>query len=416
MFLLQSRSIKKIKNLKGKRVLLRADYNVPISEAGEVEETFRVDMSLPTIAYLTSRGAKVIIISHIGSDGEPSLEPVVRYLNKTIDAIFFPDWDNLFHIENLKNGQVAVLENLRRNDGEMTNELSFAKKLASLADIYVNDAFSVSHREQASILGVAKLLPSYFGLLFETEYENLSKAFKPAHPFLFILGGLKFKTKIPLLKKFLGLADKIFVGGALANSFYKKLGYEIGRSMVDSDQAGMMEFLKSKKFNLPLDVVVDPVRGRPAFGTATAALGRLASNGVNHNGEAQVRQPEQIKPSDIISDVGPDTVDSLTTDIKTAKFILWNGPLGNCEQGYNKATLNIARAIAESRAFSIVGGGDTVAAIASLPKFSEGKLRQASLDLDKKFGFVSTAGGAMLDFLATGTLPGIEAIRKSRKR
>ena len=128
---------------------------MPIGEAGEVEETFRVDMSLPTIAYLTSRGAKVIIISHIGSDGEPSLEPVVRYLNKTIDAIFFPDWDNLFHIENLKNGQVAVLENLRRNDGEMTNELSFAKKLASLADIYVNDAFSVSHREQASILGVA---------------------------------------------------------------------------------------------------------------------------------------------------------------------------------------------------------------------------------------------------------------------
>jgi len=374
---LKSKLITKVKSLKGKRVLLRLDFNVPINEAGEIEETFRIDSIIPTIQYFVDKEAKVIIVSHIGSDGKQSLAPIDTYLSKRFNTAFFPDLDNLFHIENLKNGEVGILENIRRADGEMTNNPKIAKELANLADIYVNEAFSVSHREQSSIVGIPKYLPSYIGPLFLKEYENLAQAFLPKHPFLFILGGIKFQTKIPLIKNFIKKADQIFVGGALSNSFYKKLGYEIGKSLADSDLSSMTEFLQAKNVFLPLDVVTEV------------------------HGDVFVRQPEKVKSKETIVDVGPDTVDKLKKQIKEAKFILWNGPLGNFEKGFNRGTLEIARAIASSHALSIVGGGDTVSAI-------------SDLKLEKEFGFVSTAGGAMLDFLANGTLPGIEAILKSK--
>lgn len=374
----KNKLISSVKTLKGKRVLLRLDLNVPIKE-GVIGDTFRLEAVVPTIKLLLEKKAKIIIISHLGSDGSASLAPVVNYFSRQFKTVFFPDWDNLFHLDNLADDEIAILENVRRLRGEMENDPQTAKLLANLADIFVNDAFSVSHRAQASTVGVPAYLPSYFGPLFVREEENLAKAFKPAHPFLFILGGLKFQTKIPLLKKFVSQADNIFIGGALANSFYKKLGYEIGTSMVDSNLSGMTDFLKNKNIQLPLDVVT------------------------TQDHKEFVRLPEQVKAREMIVDDGPESIAWLREKAAAAKFILWNGPLGNFEQGFNKATLEIARAVATSAAFSVVGGGDTVASI-------------ADLKLEKEFGFISTAGGAMLDFLAEGTLPGIEAVLKSRKK
>jgi len=374
---LATKLITKVKSLKGKRVLLRLDLNVPINERGEIEDTFRIDAVIPTIQYLVDKEAKIIIVSHSGSDGRQSLSPIVTYLGRHFNTAFFPDLDNLFHIEDLKNGEVGVLENIRRAEGEMTNSPKIAKELASLADIYVNEAFAVSHRAHASVVGVTKYLPSYVGPLFFSEYENLAKAFNPEHPFLFILGGLKFQTKIPLLKKFVKKADSIFVGGALANSFFKKLGFEVGQSIFDANLSGMTEFLKSPNIILSQDVVTEA------------------------RGDVFVRQVESVKTKETIVDIGPGSLELLKEQIRNAKFILWNGPLGNFEKGFNKGTLEVARAIAISKAFSVVGGGDTVSAI-------------ADLKLEKDFDFVSTAGGAMLDFLANGTLPGIEALFKAK--
>jgi phosphoglycerate kinase len=374
MAALKSKLITKVKALKGKRVLLRLDLNVPI-ENGGIVDSFRIDAAIPTIKYLTGKGAKVVIVSHLGSDGEKSLAPIANYLSKHFQTAFFPDLNNLFHIEDLKNGEVAILENIRRLSGELENSPKAAKWLASLGDIFVNDAFAVSHRKQASIVGVPKYLPAYIGTLFLSEFENLSKAFEPARPFLFILGGLKFQTKIPLLKKFIKQADRIFVGGALANSFFKKLGYDIGQSVFDPNLSGMTEFLKAKNLELPID-------------SLTESAGKTA-----------VREPEKIRPQDNIVDIGPDSLKKLKQEIEDAKFVLWNGPLGNFENGFSEGTKEVAKTIAAGKAFSVIGGGDTIAAI-------------SDLNLEKKFGFVSTAGGAMLDFLAEGTLPGIEAIIK----
>lgn len=352
---------------------MRLDLNVPIKE-GVIQETFRLDAVVPTIGDLVDKGAKVIIVSHAGSDGRQTLAPMAAYLSRQFNTVFFPDLNNLFHIENLRDGEVAILENIRRDAGEMKNSKTTAKWLASLADIYVNEAFSVSHRNHASVVGVPQLLPSYFGPLFVEEYNNLSKVFLPQKPFLFILGGLKVGTKIPLLKKFVKKADTILVGGALANVFYKKLGFEVGQSVCDPEMpAGLAEFLKSENVHLPLDVVTET------------------------GGDVFVRLPDSVRSREAIVDAGPETVTWLKDQIADAKFILWNGPLGNFEKGFNKGTLEVARAVAKSKAYTVVGGGDTVSAV-------------ADLKLEKDFDFVSTAGGAMLDFLATGTLPGIEAI------
>lgn len=376
---LKSKLITKIKSLKGKRILLRLDLNVPINEMGEIEDFFRIDAIVPTIQYLVDKEAKIIIVSHAGSDGKQSLSSVATYLSKNFNTAFFPDLDNLFHIEDLKNGEVAILENIRRAEGEMSNSPKVAKELASLADIYVNDAFAVSHRAHASIVGVTKFLPSYVGPLFLREYENLAKVFSPQHPFLFILGGLKFQTKIPLLKKFIKKADSIFIGGALANSFFKKLGYEVGESIFDDNMSGLAEFVKNQNIVLPQDVVTEK------------------------RGEVFVRRTEGVKAKEMIVDIGPDSLEILKHQIQEAKFILWNGPVGNFEKGFNKGTLELARAIASSKAFSVVGGGDTISAI-------------SDLKLEKDFDLVSTAGGAMLDFLANGTLPGIEAVMKAKSK
>ncbi len=339
------RSLKQIKNIKGKTVLLRVDFNVPIKN-GKVLDDFRIRAALPTINFLLKKGAKLILITHLGKDGKESLSPVTK---------------RFFAISKIDKSKVSFFDNVRKFPGEIKNDLSFAKKLANMGDIYVNDAFSVSHRAHASIVLLPKLLPSYAGFQLEEEVKNLSHAFKnPKHPFLFILGGAKFSTKMPLIKKYLKLADNVFIGGALANDFLKAKGYDVGKSLVDNTNYGIAKILNNKKLILPTDFV--------------------------------------IKNKAII-DIGGKSVKNLATLVKKSKLILWNGPLGKYEDGGAEATKKILKIVASSKAESIVGGGDTVALI-------------SKMKMEKKFSFVSTGGGATLDFLANGTLPGIKALNR----
>lgn len=374
------RSIEKVKNLKGKRVLLRLDLNVPIAN-GEVVDDFRIRKALPTVKFLKKAGAKVIILSHTGRGKEDSLLPISQYMAKTLKHSFVADFqseEGKKVLEWMKNGEIAMLENLRQNDGEKNKSVPFAKSLAALGDIYVNEAFAVSHRKDSSIYLIPKYLPSYFGPLFCEEVENLSFAMHRHSPFLFILGGAKFETKMPLIKKYLTVADTVFVGGALANNFFKVMGYEVGASLVDGAHLSLKPILKNKKLLLPLDVTVG------------GAIGK------------NTKLPQEILLGESILDSGPKTLAMLSAYVNKAKFILWNGPLGNYEAGYGEATLALAEAILGSNAKAVVGGGDTVAAIAKC------KTKQ-------KNTFISTGGGAMLEFLAQGTLPGIDAIVKKKK-
>ena len=374
--------LKDIPVLNGVKVLVRVDFNVPIKN-GLVVDDFRIRSAMPTIEYLCSKKAKVILLAHLeGNDGQnPSLEPAAVQLNKLgIETSFVKDMKNAHTTieEGMLDGQCVLLENLRFFEGEKKNDSKFAQELASLGDIYVNDAFSVSHRKHASIVGIPELLPSYAGLQFQSEIENLSKAFDPKHPFLFILGGAKFETKLPLLDKFLNIADMIFVGGALANDLVKAKGLEVGKSLVSSDpNLDLSKFVSNSKILMPLDIITK-----------------------NKN----VRLISEIGKDEAVADDGPKTLELLAEKINQAEFILWNGPLGMYENGFTGPTQDLAKMICNrtsAGATSILGGGDTLAAV-------------ATLGLAHKISFMSTGGGAMLDFLGEGTLPGIEALEKSQ--
>lgn len=306
------RNITEAGDLNGKRVLVRVDWNVPMVDRVVTDE-FRIQKTLPTINFLKDAGAKILLATHLERGSMESLNP------------YLPEG-------------VELLPNLRENSGEENNTEEFARELATKADIYVNDAFSVSHRNHASIVGVPKLLPSYAGLRFEEEVKELSKAFTPQRPFLFILGGAKIETKMPLIEKFINIADEIFVAGLIAKPFSET---ELG---------------KHPKISYP-------------HGDITAL------------------------------DVDEETIENLKLKIEKANMILWNGPLGKYENDLKFGTMALARMIAESGKQSIVGGGDTLAAIKEQNLFD-------------KFSFVSTGGGAMLDFLANGSLPGIVALEK----
>lgn len=376
-------TVKDIKNLKGKRVVLRLDFNVPIKN-GRIVETMRIDRAIPTIEYLRKKKARIVIFSHIGKDASSSLKPVAQYLSKTMNVGFVPDFrteEARAIADNLQEGGVVLFENLRLDDLETKNDPAFSKYLASFGEVYVNDAFAVSHRAHASVVGITKYLPSYAGFLIEDEVKNLSLALKPKHPFLFILGGAKFETKMPLMKKFMEIADHVFVGGVLANDFFHDQGVETGKSFVDKYNFKLTPLLKKGKIILPTDVVVKNGDGR----------------------KTSVKNLREILPADSIVDVGPETIKNLLPILKKAKLIVWNGPLGFYEGGFDKATVALLKAIAEVKATSIIGGGDTAVIV-------------EKLGISKKLSFVSTGGGATLDYLANGKLPGIEAILKCKKR
>ena len=356
------RSIRDIAVCENIPILVRAALNVPV-ENGMVVNDYRLRRALPTIRFLAERGAKVVLISHIGEKGTETLAPVAEAMGNMIPNVsFFPETIGArarAAIRDLSPGSILVLENLRRDRGELMNDRSFTKELAALGDVFVQDSFDTCHRVHASIVGVPEMLPSYAGLLLEDEVRELSQALVPKHPALAVIGGMKFSTKEAVLAKLLPRYDHVFVGGALANDFLKASGQDVEKSLVsDIDESTLKKFLANPKIVLPVDSVI--------------------KNGV-------------------ILDHGPGTAALLADLAQKAKTIIWNGPLGNYENGFCDATDAFALSVANSNARSIVGGGDTIAAI-------EG------LGLLPHFSFVSTGGGAMLDFLAYGTLPGIKAL------
>lgn len=344
-------------------ILVRAALNVPTGSGG-VASDYRLQRALPTIKYLRERGARIVLIGHIGELGTETLAAVATRLGKLIPDVSFSTETTgervRATIRNLYPGQVLVLENLRRNRGEQTNDPKFAMELAALADIFVEDSFDTCHRRHASIVGVPKILPSYAGLLLEEEVRELSAALAPKRPSLAVIGGMKFSTKEAVLTSLLKKYDHVFVGGALANGFLKESGQPVGKSLVSemTNKNDIKRLLANPKLVLPVDSVIK---------------------------------------NEMILDHGPGTVALLAELAKKAKTILWNGPLGKYEDGFTSATDGFARAVADSGARSVVGGGDTVAAIEGLGLLS-------------RFSFVSTGGGAMLQFLANGTLPGIDAL------
>ena len=370
------KSVADAKLSQGMRVLLRADFNVPCAK-GIVESDYRIRRALPTLELLSRLGCRTVIVSHLDENSGTTLAPVAEYLNQKIPVAFAGSLKAAEQqAKKLQEGTLLLVENIRREKGETENSEAFAHRLAKLGDIYVNEAFAVSHRRHASIVGVPKILPSYAGLLFVAEIRHLRSALSPENPALFVLGGAKFETKLPLLVKLLERYANIFVGGALANDIFKSMGREIGLSKASSFAPDLKKIIKSSRVRMPIDVMVK--RG----------------DGV------VIISPEEVKVSDTIVDVGPETSALLEELARRSKFILWNGPLGICEDGFARGTEHLAKAIATSGAQSILGGGDTVAAV-------------EKSGLTERFGFVSTGGGAMLEFLANETLPGIEALAQN---
>lgn len=364
--------------IRGKRVLVRAGLDLPLDMHGNVTDAFRVARSIATLQYLAARGARVIILSHIGRDPGETNEPVARALKEKLPSLVYIN-DLLGTaargaVGAMRDGDILLLENLRSDPRETGNDDGFARELASLGEIYVDDAFSVAHRAHASIVGVPKYLPHYAGLLMRDEVRELERARAPESPSIAILGGAKFETKAPLIEKLLATHDHVFIGGALANDILKAQGFPVGRSLISKELPGAA-VLENPRLVKPIDVTVE-----------------------NTDVQVSVKKPADVASGDKIVDTGPDSVGALAPYLAAAKSVLWNGPLGLYEDGYVHWSEATAELIAESPARKVIGGGDTIALI-------EG----AHLDLEK-LGFLSTGGGAMLDYLLQGTLPGIKAL------
>lgn len=365
----------KIENFKGVRgdiVVLRVDYNVP---GVPKIDSQRFLQSIPTINFLKEKGCKIIIISHRGKK-EDSLLPFIDLLKQKQINAFFCENPNVEEIKKcIIENEIVLVENIRRNEMEEINDDSFAKEFASIANFYVNDAFSVSHRSHASVVGLPKYLPSFFGFGILNEIENLSIVSEnPEHPFLFISGGAKISTKVPLLKNFLDRADNVYVAGALANSFFEAQGFETGVSLADNPELAL-PFLGRENLHLPVDVVVTGPNG------------------------TRERLLNEVTEDENIVDVGRKSMEQIFDLARVSKTILWNGPLGNYENGFNKTTNDLLSFLADVSGDVYLGGGDTLAILE----------KENSLE---KYRFVSTGGGATLDFLAFGTLVGIKAVTK----
>jgi len=368
--------------IRGKRVLLRTTFNVPIKD-GDVENDFRIRKALPTINFLREHGAKVILISHIWGDELTTLKPVHEYLEKIIDVKFVDDCigdEATEVISKMDDGDVVMLENVRLHDGEVGNKELFSEKLAKHGDIYVNDAFAVSHREHASIVGIPEFLPAYIGLQFKEELNHLASFMDPKRPFLFVLGGAKFSTKMPLIRKFLDVADNVFVGGALVKPFLMEQGIVVHDEHVPPNIPSVEDIINNEKLHLPTDVVCS-------------------------DGEvSKILKAElcTVKEGNIV-DISGTSLSHLRELVDSSEFVLWNGPLGDYQKGFGEGTTEFAKMLIESEVMSVIGGGDTIAV-----------LEEDGIDYENGFTFTSTAGGAMLQFLSDETLPGIEAIRTQK--
>jgi len=376
---LDIKTIQEVTDWSDKTVFLRASLNVPV-ENGVVQNTYRLQHTVPTIAYLTDRGARVLVAGHIGRDPKESLYPVYEALRYFLPVSWGGDHTTdecRDKIDTMAAGSALMLENLRRFPGEKTNDPTFAKQLGALADSYVNDAFANMHRTHASMIGVPEHLPAYAGLRVQAEVAALAAAQTPQAPSLFILGGAKFETKLSLIERYIGVYDEVFVGGALAHDVMRARGYEVGQSLVSDIALTEVPVIADERLVLPLDVVVQKADGT----VDTVAL-------------------DAVEKDDIIYDCGPQTIQYLTKRAQEAGTVLWNGPLGNYETGFTDGTEGVAIAVADSPAATYVGGGDTVAAIQTVER-------------DKDFTFISTGGGAMLAYLEHGSLPGLTPLLRS---
>jgi len=383
-------------DVRGKRVLVRVDFNVPLAEGAVTDDT-RVRAALPTLRYLVDHDARVIVVSHLGRPkGEPdpqySLRPVQRVLQRLlgrnvyfVDDIVGPEAHEA--IERMVDGEILMLENVRFHPGEKANDPGFAAELASLADVYVNDAFGAAHRAHASTVGVTTLLPSYAGLLLAREVETLTSLFvAPEKPFVAILGGSKVSDKFGVIDRLLEHVDTLIVGGGMCFTFLVAKGVEVGRSLVEAEWVEpakrMLEKAKERgvELLLPVDFVVADQIVEDA---ETAIVGR-----------------EEIPAGMMGLDVGPTTIELYKGAISTAHTIFWNGPMGVFEmKPFEAGTREVAVAVARNnKAVSVIGGGDSVAA---LKKFG----------LEERVTFVSTGGGASMKLLEGAPLPGLEALK-----
>ncbi len=381
-------------DVNGKRVLTRVDYNVPL-EGGEVVDDTRIKATLPTINYLREKGARIILVTHLGRPGGKvipalRLDPVAKALSrllgvevKKVDETV--DGQAREAVRNLKQGEVLLLENIRFNCEEKANDPEFAQKLASLADVFVNDAFGSAHRAHASTVGVPRYLPAVAGFLMERELVQLSKLLEnPQRPFYAVLGGNKVSTKIGVIKCFLQIVEAIFLGGGMCFTFLKAKGYSVGNSIVQKDFLEEATCILKKvndneaKLKLPVDVVV--------------------AQEISPQAEWKVVPVDSIPDGWMGLDIGPETIASYQRSLSDASTIFWNGPMGVFEiETFAAGTKAIAETLANSNATTIVGGGDSDAA---LRRFK----------LEEKVTFISTGGGACLKFLEGVELPGVEVL------
>jgi len=385
--------------INGKRVLVRVDFNVPLDEKGSITDDSRIRATLPTIKYLIERGARVILISHLGRPkgnvvDELRLTVLAQRLSQILgqqvgvatDCIG-PEVEK--SVASLKGGDVLFLENLRFHSDEETGSTSFAQSLARLGDVFVNDAFGTSHRAHASIVGIANYLPAVAGLLLEKEIKTLGNILEnTAHPFGVLLGGAKVSDKVSMLENIMSKIDCLLIGGGMAATFLKAKSYEIGMSLVEADRLDTAAELISRvagngvRLLLPVDVIVAP----------------------DTEYKAEAVSIENIPKDSKILDIGPQTIDSFSRELRNCKTIFWNGPMGIYEvPQFAKGTQEMAKLLAELDATTIIGGGSTAEMI-------------NEKGLADKMTFVSTGGGASLKYLGGATMPGVEALLDKKSK
>lgn len=382
-------------DLKGKRVLVRCDFNVPMDENQNITDNRRIVAALPTIKYLIEQDCKIVLCSHLGRPKgevkkEFSLKPVAKEISRLLDKevvmcedVIGEDAKN--KAKNLKNGEIMLLENVRFHREETDNEPNFAKELASLGEVFVNDAFGTAHRAHASTEGVTHFLPAVSGFLIEKELKFLGDALaNPERPFMAILGGRKVSDKIGVIESLLEKVDVLMIGGAMAYTFFKSMGYNVGNSVCELDKLDLakelMEKAKAKnvKFMLPVDTKV--------------------GKEFDPNTESKIVKYTEIPDGWEGFDIGTETIKIYSEEVKKAKTVIWNGPVGLFEfEQFAVGTNSIARALADVDAVKIIGGGDSAAAV-------------EKAGLAEKFTHISTGGGASLEFLEGKKLPGIEAL------